>query len=219
MSDRKQEMLERMEQLVLDMEEEEIVEAAKEYLSEGFDPYDGIEKGLAEGMSRAGKLFEEGEYYIPELLLCSDAMYAGLELLKPEVLKHIETENSHRAVVGVVQGDTHDIGKNLFKIMLETAGFEVLDLGSNVSPSEFLDKAREFDADLVGLSTLMTTTMGNMAETVGLLKKSDLKVKVMVGGGPISQEFADKIGADGFAKDVNKAAKMARQLVENKKQA
>ncbi len=216
----KEELLEQMADLVLNMEDEEIVDVSKEYLEGGHSAFDGIQKGLAEGMNRAGQMFEEQEYYIPELLLCSDAMYAGLEVLKPVVIEELKKTADHKgykAVVGVVQGDTHDIGKNLFKIMLETAGFEVYDMGNNVPPQDFIDKIREVDADLLGLSTLMTTTMVNMEKTVNMVKSSDLKdkVTVMVGGGPISREYAEKVGADGFEKDVYKAVQTAKTLVEN----
>lgn len=215
----KEQLLEEMAELVLNMEDEEIIDVAKEYLEGGHSAFDGIQKGLAEGMNRAGQLFEEQEYYIPELLLCSDAMYAGLEILRPVVIEELKKTAQNKgftAVVGVVQGDTHDIGKNLFKIMLETAGFEVHDMGNNVPPQDFIDKIREVDADLLGLSTLMTTTMINMEKTVKMVKTSDLKdrVVVMVGGGPISREYAEKVGADGFERDVYKAVQTAKVLVE-----
>lgn len=199
------------------MEEEDTVEVAKEFIEKGFDAYEGISNGLALGMDKAGKLYEEEEYYIPELLMCSDAMYAGLEILKPH-LKFDESEKKYRAVVGVVEGDTHDIGKNLFRIMLETTGFEVFDLGRDVPPSEFINKAKEVNADVIGMSTLMTTTMDNMKVVIDLLKEENLRDNfiVMVGGGPISQNFADRIGADGYAPEASKAARLARELVRGK---
>ncbi len=218
----KEEMLEKMAGMVVNMEDEDIPEVCKTYLESGYDALDGIQDGLAEGMNRAGQLYEDGDYYIPELLLCSDAMYAGLEILKPVVLEEMEKDREDtgfKAVVGVVQGDTHDIGKNLFKIMLETVGFEVYDLGNNVPPENFIEKVREVGADLLGLSTLMTTTMSNMEKTVEMIKSSDLKndVIVMVGGGPVSAEFSKKIGADGFENDVYKAVYIAKDLVERNK--
>ena len=135
-----------------------------------------------------------------------------------EVITHLayeDSENKFKAVVGVVEGDTHDIGKNLFKIMLETQGFEVYDLGRDVPPAEFIKKAKEVGADVIGLSTLMTTTMDNMKVVVDLLKEQNMKEKtiVMVGGGPISQSFADKIGADGYAPEASKSARIAKELV------
>jgi dimethylamine corrinoid protein len=195
------------------MEEEQTVIIAKRCLENGIAAYEAIDEGLAEGMNRAGQLYEEEEYYIPELLMCSDAMYSGLEVLKPH-LKKSETENKIKVVIGVVQGDTHDIGKNLVKIMMETEGFEVIDLGRDIPPKDFVNKAKEVEASIIILSTLMTTTMEGMAEVINLLKEEGLreKVKVMIGGGPISQGFADKIGADLYTINASQASKTAKAL-------
>ena len=218
LSSEKDELLRELADAVVDMDEDKTVEVANIFIQKNFDAYEGIAKGLAVGMDEAGKLYEEEEYYIPELLMCSDAMYAGMDVLKPH-LKYDETDERYKAVVGVVEGDTHDIGKNLFKIMLETTGFEVYDLGRDVPPVEFIKKAKELDADLIGLSTLMTTTMDNMEIVINLLKEEGIRdnVVVMVGGGPISQSFADKIGADGYAPEASRAARLAKELVRRKK--
>ncbi|MBA2840396.1 corrinoid protein of di/trimethylamine methyltransferase [Methanococcus maripaludis] len=218
MSELKEQLIKELSDSVVDMDEEKTEELSKKYLEKGFDAFDGITKGLAEGMNRAGVLYEEGEYFIPELLVCSDAMYVGLDVLKPH-LKYEDSDNKFKAVVGVVEGDTHDIGKNLFKIMLETQGFEVYDLGRDVPPVEFIKKAKEVNADVIGLSTLMTTTMDNMKVVVDMLKEEGMKetTMVMVGGGPISQSFADKIGADGYAPEASKSARIAKELVTNLK--
>jgi len=214
MSELQEQMIKELSDSVVEMEEEKTEALAKKYIENGFDAFEGITKGLAEGMNRAGVLYEEGEYFIPELLVCSDAMYLGLDILKPH-LAYEDSENKFKAVVGVVEGDTHDIGKNLFKIMLETQGFEVYDLGRDVPPAEFIKKAKEVGADVIGLSTLMTTTMDNMKVVVDMLKEQNMKEKtiVMVGGGPISQSFADKIGADGYAPEASKSARIAKELV------
>ncbi|WP_291560939.1 MULTISPECIES: corrinoid protein [unclassified Clostridium] len=206
-----------LKQSVVDMEEDETKVLAEKCIEDEMDPFKAINEGLAMGMQEAGKLYEEGEYYIPELLMCSDAMYVGLDVLRPH-LKSESSDNNLRAVVGVVEGDTHDIGKNLFKIMLETNGFEVLDLGRDVPPIEFVNKAKNFNANLVGMSTLMTTTMDNMQVVIDLLKKEGIRedVVVMVGGGPISQNFADKIGADAYAPEASRAARIAKNLVNGK---
>jgi len=187
---------------------------AEKCLENNITAYEAIDKGLADGMSRAGQLYEDGEYYIPELLMCSDAMYAGLDILKP-YLQQSETENRKKVVIGVVQGDTHDIGKNLVKIMMETEGFEVIDLGRDIPPKDFVNKAKEVGASIIVLSTLMTTTMDGMAEVINLLKEEGIrdKVFVMIGGGPISQSFADKIGADLYTTDASKASKRAKELL------
>ena len=195
----KEELLKRLSDGVLDMEEEDVAEAAREYLESGYPALDGIMEGLIDGMNRAGQLFEEEEYFVTDILLCSDAMYAGLDVLKP----HLPTEsedNKKKVVIGVVEGDTHDIGKNLVKIMLETAGFEMIDLGRDVPLQKFVDSAKEEGAELVCMSTLMTTTMAGMETVIHLLEEAGIRdqVKVMIGGGPISQKFADKIGADGY---------------------
>lgn len=216
----KEGMLKQLAKSVVDMDEEASEQLSKEFVEAGFDAYDGIASGLALGMDEAGRLYEEEEYYIPELLLCSDAMYSGLDVLKPHLKKENSSE-SLRAVVGVVEGDTHDIGKNLFKVMLETVGFEVFDLGRDVPPKDFVEKAKEVGAHLVGMSTLMTTTMPNMPVVVELLKSHGMRdsTVVMVGGGPISRSFAQKIGADGYAPEASAAARLAKELVISKREA
>lgn len=218
MENLKEVLLNKLASCVLEMEDEEVIEVANEYIENEFNAYEGISKGLALGMEEAGRLYEEEEYYIPELLLCSDAMYEGINVIKPHLKKH-KTGEYYRAVVGVVEGDTHDIGKNLFKIMLETSGFEVFDLGRDVAPIDFINKAKEVNADVVGMSTLMTTTMDNMQVVINLLKEEKMRddVIVMVGGGPISQSFADQIGADGYAHEASKAVKLAKDLVDKKR--
>ncbi|MBO0535814.1 cobalamin-binding protein [Clostridium botulinum] len=212
MSNVSEELIKKLSESVVEMEEEETVELAKECIEKDISAYEAIDKGLANGMNRAGELYEEGEYYIPELLMCSDAMYSGLEILKPHLKKN-DLGKKHKIVIGVIQGDTHDIGKNLVKIMMETEGFEVVDLGRDVPPRDFVDKAKEIEADIICMSTLMTTTMDGMEEVIKLLKEEGIreKVTVMIGGGPISQNFADKIGADVYTTDASKAAKYAKK--------
>lgn len=214
----KEELIKKLSDAVVDMEEDETVEISKQCVENDINAYEAIDKGLANGMNRAGELYEEGEYYIPELLMCSDAMYAGLDVLKPH-LKKDENEVKEKVVIGVVQGDTHDIGKNLVRIMMETEGFEVIDLGRDIPPINFVEKAKEVGASIIVLSTLMTTTMDGMAEVINILKSQGLKdkIKVMIGGGPISQSYADKIGADGYTTDASKAAKFAKDLVSKMK--
>jgi len=210
----KAELLEKMAKSVVEMDDDLTVELAQEYVDQQYDGYDAINMGLAKGMDRAGQLYEEEEYYIPELLMCSDAMYSGLEIIRPH-LKQQERSGKSKIVIGVVEGDTHDIGKNLVKIMLETSGFDVVDLGRDIPPIDFVEKAKEIHADLIALSTLMTTTMDGMEEVCQILKEQDLteRIKVMVGGGPISKSFADKIGAH-YSEDATKAVKLAQQLVK-----
>jgi corrinoid protein of di/trimethylamine methyltransferase len=213
MADAEKDLHKKLSDAVVEMDEDAAASLSNEVVSDGFDAYEAIDKGLADGMERAGVLFEEEEYFIPELLMCSDAMYAGLDVLKPHIKKDEQAE-TYKVVIGVVKGDTHDIGKNLVRIMLESSGFEVIDLGRDIPPEQFVEKAVESDADIIGLSTLMTTTMDGMREVVELLKERNRRerVKVMVGGGPISQAFASKIGADGYARNAAEAVRLARTL-------
>lgn len=212
----KEELLQRLSDGVMEMEEEEVVAASQEFLDAGFPAFDGIMQGLVDGMNRASQLYEEEEYFVTDILLCSDAMYCGLEILKPYL--PVETEDSEKkrkGIIGVVEGDTHDIGKNLVKIMLETAGFEMYDLGRDVPLEKFVEKAKEVEADFVCMSTLMTTTMGGMLTVIELLKEQGLRenVKVLIGGGPISQRYAEKIGADGYSANAVEAVKLAKRLL------
>jgi Predicted cobalamin binding protein len=213
MSKSKEVLFGELSEAVVNMDEEEAVILSNEVIFEKFDAYEAIDQGLSNGMERAGKLFEEEEYFIPELLMCSDAMYAGLDVLKPHIMRNEQGEK-YRVVIGVVEGDTHDIGKNLVKIMLETAGFDVIDLGRDVPPQQFVDRAKETGASIIALSTLMTTTMEGMAEVIKILKKENIRddYKVMIGGGPISQSFADKIEADGYSVNAADAVRLARRL-------
>lgn len=210
----KEALLKRLSDGVFEMEEDDVAKASKEYLEAGYPVFDGIMEGLVDGMNRASLLFEEEEYFVTDILLCSDAMYAGLEVLHPHLPKEYGTVKK-KGVIGVVEGDTHDIGKNLVKIMLETAGFELVDLGRDVPAQEFVDAVQREQADLLCLSTLMTTTMSGMETVIRLLKEAGIRdeVKVMVGGGPVSQKYSDKIGADGYSRNAVEAVKLARRLL------
>ncbi|HEX3033367.1 MAG TPA: corrinoid protein [Bacillota bacterium] len=215
MSEVKEQYFQELSTAVVEMDEDRALQVATTIVEKQIDAYEAIEKGLSDGMEKAGQLFEEEEYFIPELLMCSDAMYAGLDVLKPH-LKVDASSVKHKVVIGVVEGDTHDIGKNLVKIMLETSGFEVFDLGRDIAPQAFVDKAREVNADIIALSTLMTTTMDAMEDVVRILNAEQIRAgfKVIVGGGPISQGFANRIGADGYAANAADAIKLAKKLVE-----
>ena len=210
----KEELLKKLSDGVVEMEEDDVAEAAQEYLDAGYPAFDGIMEGLVDGMNRASQLYEEEEYFVTDVLLCSDAMYAGLDILRP-YLPEVANDDKITGVIGVVEGDTHDIGKNLVKIMLETAGFNMIDLGRDVPLQQFVDTAKEQNADFVCMSTLMTTTMGGMETVIHLHEEAGIrnKVKVMIGGGPISQKFADKIGADGYSQNAVEAVKLAKRLL------
>jgi len=215
MSINKEELYRKLADTVVNMEEEETVEICEQVIYENLDAYEAIVNGLSAGMDQAGKLFDEEEYFVPELLLCSDAMYAGLDVLKPH-LKAKDNKDKQKVIIGVVEGDTHDIGKNLVKIMLETAGFDIIDLGRDVPPKVFVEKAKEEKAKIIVISTLMTTTMEGMSEVIEILNKENIRenFKVMIGGGPISQVYADKIGADGYSVNAAEAVKLAKRLVQ-----
>lgn len=211
----KQALLRQLSDCVLNMEDERVVDVSQAYVREGHPPLEGILGGLVDGMNRAGALYEEEEYFVSDLLLCSDAMYAGLAELKPHLPEEEKNARKVRAVIGVVEGDTHDIGKNLVKIMMETAGFEMYDLGRDVPVEQFVAKAREVGASLVCLSTLMTTTMTNMGRIVTLLEEENLRgsVKVIIGGAPVSSAFAKKIRADAYADNAVEAVVVAKRLL------
>jgi len=216
MSQTKEELLQKLSDGVLEMEDDVVIEGAKEYLEGGYPALDAILNGLVDGMNKASELFDEEEYFVTDVLLCSDAMYEGLNILRPHLPAEEVEKERPKGVIGVVEGDTHDIGKNLVKIMLETAGFEMHDLGRDVPLQDFVSKAKEVNADLVCLSTLMTTTMGGMETVINLLKEAGIRdnMKVIIGGGPISQKFADMIGADGYSVNAVEAVKLSKSLLK-----
>lgn len=198
---------------VVEMEDEVVEELCQQSLDEGIDPSETINCGLIPGMDRVGTLYEEGEYFLPEVLTASYALNTGIDVLKPHI-KQEEVADKIRVVIGVVEGDTHDIGKNLVRIMTESAGFEVYDLGRDVPLDEFIRVAEEKECDFICMSTLMTTTMEGMKTVIDKLKAQNIrdKYKVMIGGGPISQKFADEIGADAYTVDAAAAVKKMKEI-------
>jgi len=209
----KNELYAEMAAAVVDMDEDLAEELANQAVAAGYDAFESIDQGLAKGMEKAGQLFDEGEYFVPELLMCADALNAGVDVLKPHI-KTEEREEKQKIVIGVIQGDTHDIGKNLVKLMLSSSGFDVIDLGRDVPPAVFVEQAVSTSAKIIMISSLMTTTMDGMEEVVQLLEQKGLhgEIKVAVGGGPVSQGFANKIGADGYAPNANQAVRLANEL-------
>jgi 5-methyltetrahydrofolate--homocysteine methyltransferase len=188
----------------------------REGLDLAMDPRDLIFRGLIPGMDVVGEKFRRNEYYVPQVLLSARAMYAGLDLLKPLITGAArEGDSLGVVVIGTAQGDLHDIGKNLVAMMLEGAGFKVHNLGRDVAPEIFVKAVEEHDAQIVGISALMTTTMPAMKRTIDALQKAGLRdrVKVMVGGAPVSQAYCDEIGADGYARDSTMAVVRAKQLL------
>ncbi len=198
---------------VVNMDEELAVAAAQEALDAGLDAFEAINGGLARGMAVVSDKYDSGEYFVPEILVCSDAMYAGIEVLKPH-LKPESVGTPMKAVIGVVEGDIHDLGKNIVKIMMDAAGFEMHDLGRDVPLAQFVERAQEVGAQFICLSTLMTTTMPGMPKVIEMLRERGIRDRhlVLVGGGPISPSYADSIGADGYAEDAARAVKLAQRL-------
>ena len=190
-----------------------VEQLVKDALSEGVGADVILNEGLVKGMTELGELFKNGEVYVPEVLVAARAMKAGTTLLKP-LLMEANVQSLGTVAIGTVEGDLHDIGKNLVAMMLEGTGFTVIDLGENVSPAAFVEAAQN-GAQIVAMSALLTTTMPMMATTIQALKDAGLrdKVKVMIGGAPITQDYADQIGADGYSTDAASAAELAKRLI------
>ncbi|MBE0687134.1 MAG: corrinoid protein [Anaerolineaceae bacterium] len=206
--------LEKIFEGILDGNANLVVAEVQKALDAGMGPADILNKGMIAAMGEVGRLFEEGEYFVPEMLIAARAMQKGLEILKP-YLAEADVQSSGKVAIGTVKGDLHDIGKNLVAMMLEGAAFEVIDLGTDVSPERFIQAVREKGAQIIAMSALLTTTMPNMKNTIEALKEAGLrdKVKVMIGGAPVTQNYADQIGADGFAEDASRAVAKAKSLL------
>lgn len=193
---------------------EKVRELVKQALNEDIIPKKILEEGLIRGMSIIGEKFKKNEVYVPEVLIAARAMHAGMDVLKPKLIE-TGVKNLGKVVIGTVTGDLHDIGKNLVKMMLEGAGFEVVDLGVDVSADKFVEAVKEHQPNIIGMSALLTTTMVNMPEVIKALEVAGLrdKVKVMVGGAPITQNYADQIGADGYSPDATSATDKAKTFL------
>jgi 5-methyltetrahydrofolate--homocysteine methyltransferase len=190
-----------------------VEEAVSASLETHLDPERILNEGMISAMTEVGRLFEEGEYFVPEMLIAARAMQAGLALLRP-ALADAEVKAKGKVAIGTVKGDLHDIGKNLVSIMLEGAGYEIVDLGVDVSPDQFVEAITD-RADIVGLSALLTTTMPSMEATIKAIDEAGLreKVKIIIGGAPVTADFAQKIGADGYAEDASQAVKITNALL------
>jgi 5-methyltetrahydrofolate--homocysteine methyltransferase len=188
------------------------VSTTKAALSEGMAPKSILDEGLIAGMDVVGDRFKKNEVYIPEVLIAARAMKMAMEVLEPELAK-AGVQPIGKLVIGTVQGDLHDIGKNLVAMMLKGAGFEVIDLGVDVTPARFVEEAKAQGVQLVGMSALLTTTMPGMEKTIKALQEAGVKAKIMVGGAPVTQSFAEKIGAQGYAPDAASAVDTAKSLV------
>ena len=207
--------LEEMHELVIAGRVKGVQELTQELLDSGQPAADILYKGLLPGMSVVGDRFENGEYFIPEMLLAARALNAGLDILRP-LLSDSQVNPAGKVLIGTVEGDKHDIGKNLVAVMLRGAGFEVVDAGVDVAPGRFVELIREHKPDLVGLSALLTTTMPSMEDTVKAIVAENLRsdVKILIGGAPVTQDYADSIGADGFGRNATMAARVAQEIME-----
>ena len=196
-------------------DDREAVSLVKSAIDEGVPPIEILETGLVPGIQQLGELFKDGEVFLPEVLIACRAMDRGVDELKP-FLESSEMHKKGKVIIGTVEGDLHDIGKNIVRLMLECAGFDVVDLGVDVSPGKFVEAVKEHSPAIVAMSALLTITMTNMPEVLEALEKAGLRsqVRVMIGGAPITREYADQIGAEGFAEDCASAVGEAERLIK-----
>lgn len=199
---------------VINGQQKVVSEKVSAALAAGLNPADILNQGMVAAMAEVGRLFEEGEYFVPEMLIAARAMQTGLAVLKPSLIQ-ADYKPVGKVVAGTVKGDLHDIGKNLVCMMLEGASFEIVDLGSDVPPEKFIEAVKSSGAQIIAMSALLTTTMPGMKTTIQALEEAGLrgKVKVMVGGAPVTEQFAKEIGADGYAPDASRAVSLAKSLV------
>ena len=206
--ERAQELIKGLYDAVVTMDEEAAANLSKAILEEGIDAKEAVTKGLAAAMNKVGELYANQEYFVTELLLCSDALYAALDILKPYI-KTEAVEIEGQLLIGTVEGDIHEIGKNLVKIMFEAAGWTVHDLGKDVKSERFVQEQRRTKSDVVGLSALTTTSMLVMPKVIEMIKAEDPDVAIMVGGAPVTREVAQRYGADGYASNAGEAVQEA----------
>jgi len=213
--DRKAEILAGLAEAVDAMDENAAVRWANEAVAEGLDAYEAITQGCSKGMQVVSEKYDTGVYFVPEILLCADAMYAAIDVLKPH-LKPTSAGGQLPVLIGVIEGDIHDIGKNIVRLMLDAAGYPVHDLGNDVTVSAFVEKARELKRGIIAVSTLMSTTMPGMGKLVDALEEAGLRAsfRVMIGGGPVSGAFAEKIGADAYGANAAEAVRIANAWQE-----
>jgi corrinoid protein of di/trimethylamine methyltransferase len=211
-----EELFAAMKQSIIDGDEEAAAAVAQQALAAGIDPLEAINLGYVAGMSYVGEQFSAGEMFLPDMMLAAEAMKAAVAVLEPEMTRRgMQRTMLGKVVLGTVKGDIHEIGKNLVATMLSASGFEVYDLGVDVPFEKFAEKAREVDADIVGVSALLTTTMTGQRTVIELLAKAGLRpqVKVIVGGAPVTRSWAQEIGADGMSEDAMGAVVLAKKLV------
>lgn len=212
-----EEFLNSVKKAIVEGNKDEATQFAQQAISEKLDLNEVIENGYIAGIKEVGQLWEDGEYFLPELIRSAECMKAAMEIMQPELEKaQIDVRSAGKIVIGTVEGDIHDIGKNLVASILSANGFDVVDLGADVKLESFIEKAEEVNADLICLSSLLTTTMTGQKRFIELLKEKELygRFKVMVGGAPVNQRWADDIGADGYSENALTAVGKAKELVE-----
>ncbi len=207
----KEEILKELAEGVVEYDEDRVKEAAQKALDEGIDALEAIMDGLAAGMEEVGRLYDSNEYFVPEVLMCADALYAGLDILRPHVPKTTETKGA--VVIGTVQGDVHDIGKNLVKMMFDVGGFDVYDLGRDVPLEKFVEEQLRTDSEIVAMSAMMTTTMLGMKKVIQMIKEKNPNVAIMLGGAPVTKDVATLFGADGYAESAGNAVSEAIKMI------
>ncbi len=217
----KEKIFEQMAEAIIEGDQAKAVRLAQEGISLGLNPSEIIEKGYVPGLQRVGELWEKGEYFLPELITSAECMKAAMAVLEPELKRSASVAPARgKVVIGTVEGDIHDIGKNIVASMLQASGYEVYDLGADVRLEKFLTKAEEVKADIIGLSALLTTTMSGQKRLVEMLCSRNIrgKYKVIVGGAPVTESWAKSIGADGYAENAVAAVRLVSQLLQQKKE-
>lgn len=215
----KKQFMENIVKLIINGDQDKIQESARDALKANIDPLEVVELGLSKGMAIVGESFEQGESYLPELLMAAATFKAAMEILMPEIeAQNKEIPKAGTVLIGTVKGDVHNLGKNIVSIVLETNGFSVVDIGVDVSSLNFIEEARKVKADVIALSSLMTTTMPAQKEIIEILEEKNLRNEyfVIVGGGPVSQQWADEIGADGFGKTAVDAVDLIKRLLSQR---
>ena len=209
---RKKEILDKLAEAVVEYEEDMAKEWSQIALDEGLDAFEAIMNGLAAGMETVGELYDQQEYFVPEMLMCADALYAGLDILRPHIRKE-DIKSRGQVVIGTVQGDVHDIGKNIIKLMFDVGGFEVHDLGRDVPLEKFVEEQMKTDSEIVAMSAMMTTTMLGMKKVIEMIKAKNPNVGIMLGGAPVTQDVANLFGADGYAESAGNAVQEGIRMI------
>jgi corrinoid protein of di/trimethylamine methyltransferase len=207
-----EELLELLKDGVINYKDEQVVQASNDAVAAGLPALEMIMDGLAAGMEVVGEMYERNEYFVPEVLMCADALYMGLDILRPHVPKD-SASTAGQVVIGSIQGDVHDIGKNLVKMMFDVAGWEVYDLGRDVPLENFVKEQMRTDAEVVAMSAMMTTTMLGMKKVIKMIKEKNPNVAIMLGGAPVTKDVADIFGADGYADNAGNAVQEGIKMI------